>query len=125
MLAAMDVTQEREWAEKYRAAVQARISDPVLAAAAFRGHSPGLPDDLVLAVTDQAVHAFAYRPRGFSIRLKDQVALWRRADLGIAVHQGELSTLLTLEPRGGAGPLSLSSTSDDLSGHVLTELLRE
>jgi hypothetical protein len=125
MLAAMDAVQELEWAEKYRAAVQARTPEPVLAAATCSAHSDRLPPHLLLAVTPASVQAFAFRPRGFSIRLKECVASWAREGLHIAVREGALSTLLTLEDVAHGVPVVLSTSNDELSRRFLTELLRD
>lgn len=105
--------------EKYRAkyleAVQPHVADPVRAIGVFsrpgslamaglmhistavavsmEDRSSGLPRNVVMAVTDDAVHVFDFKPKGFNIKVKKEVATWPRA--GITVTKGEGGMLAT------------------------------
>lgn len=46
-----------------------------------------------MAVTDDAVHVFDFKPKGFNIRVKKEVVAWPRA--GLVVTKGEGSVLAT------------------------------
>ena len=62
-------------------------------AMAMEDRSSGLPRNVVMAVTDDAVHVFDFKPKGFNIKVKKEVAVWPRA--GIVVTKGEGGILAT------------------------------
>lgn len=117
---------QRKWIEQNRAHVQEHVDAPLVAyAACFRSGSygsmalaratplgglimsmvgkkraGGLPQNFVLAVTENKVHAFKYRPRGWSLKLGDEVAVWERAAVVVSAERAALSTHVTLESPG-------------------------
>ena len=53
----------------------------LLAGRAGKKKSGGLPQNVVLGVTDDKVHVFAYKPKGTSLKLKDPIAVWDRSSV--------------------------------------------
>jgi hypothetical protein len=114
----------RKWIEQNRGAVQEHLDAPVLAyAACFRTNSygamavskaasplagilmnlagkrkaGGLPQNFIVAVTEDTVHAFKYKPRGWTLKLGDEVAVWQRAGLRVTAQDTALTMRVTLE----------------------------
>ena len=104
-----------KYREKYLKALQPHVAHPIRAVGAFsrpgslaraglmhvspatavtfEDRSSGLPRNVVMAVTDDAVHVFDFKPKGFNIKVKKEVATWLRA--GIVVTKGEGGVLAT------------------------------
>ncbi|MEL7207984.1 MAG: hypothetical protein AAGK32_07075 [Actinomycetota bacterium] len=43
----------------------------------------GLPLNVLVAVSDDTVHVFDYKPKGTKVKVKDEVATWARSDLRV------------------------------------------
>ena len=120
--------KQAEWQEKYKEAVQPYADgEEVLAVGPFqrtgqylmtipligqlmglilylvyslshKKRSAGLPSNYLLVVTPSKVRALKYAPRGYSVNVKHEVAVWDRPDLRIVSRQdGGMATVLTFE----------------------------
>jgi len=47
-----------------------------------------LPNPVLIAVGDQGVYAFKFKPRGFSMKVKQEVRRWKRSEVAIEVGDG-------------------------------------
>ncbi|WP_052666768.1 hypothetical protein [Nitriliruptor alkaliphilus] len=57
-----------------------------------------LPTNVMVAVTDDAIHLFDFRPKGSSIKVKDEVAVWPRATTRVhSAKEGTLATRLVID----------------------------
>lgn len=114
---------QRKWMEDNRPEVQAHVDAPLVAyGACFRTGSyggmaamqvsglaglltsmagkkkaGGLPQNFLLAVTGTKVHAFKYRPKGFAIKVGDEVAVWERSAIVTSAERTSMTTRVTLE----------------------------
>jgi hypothetical protein len=119
----MSDADQRKWIEKNRSEVERATGAPVIAyAACFRSGSygamalthatplgglimnmvgkkkaGGLPQNFVIAVTADRVPAFKYKPRGWKLTLKDEVAVWDRASVRVSSEVKGMTTRVTLE----------------------------
>ncbi len=73
-----------------------------------KSRSGGLPTNFILAVTATKVHAFKYRPRGYTINLGKEVAVWNRRDLKLVSRvDGTVNTQLVPEATDEGQPKTL------------------
>src|SRR6266540_3393124 len=120
----MDDAQAAEWQERFNGMAAERVDKEVLAAGPFRrggaagqlalskagGGLPyaigalarkkkagGLPQRVFLVVTPTKLHAFDYAFKGRNYKLKDEAAVWDRADLRISTERKMNLTMLTIE----------------------------
>lgn len=50
-----------------------------------KGKAGGLPQNVVLALTEDKVYVFGFKPRGFGIKVKDPIAVWDRSGVVVSV----------------------------------------
>jgi hypothetical protein len=60
----------------------------------------GLPQNFIVAVTDAKVQAFKYRPRGWSLKLGDEVAEWDRDTIVASAEETQKTKRVTLVSPG-------------------------
>ena len=65
-----------------------------------KAQAGGLPQNFVVAVTPDTVQVFKYRPRGWSLKLGDRVALWSRSGMTVLSEKTQLTTRVTIESGG-------------------------
>jgi hypothetical protein len=63
--------------------------------------SSDLPNPVFIAVGDNTVYAFDYRPRGFKFKIKKEVARWPREDLDVAVEETDKMCYFTMTTGSG------------------------
>ncbi len=107
--------RDAKYRAKYVEALQPHVADPIRAVGVFsrpgslamagmmqlspaagyamEDRSSGLPRNVVMAVTDRSVHVFDFRPKGFNIKVKKEVATWSRE--GLVVTKGSGGMLAT------------------------------
>jgi hypothetical protein len=77
--------------------------------------SGGLPANVVLALTDDTLHAFAFKPGGWTLkpklRIKGEVARWARADLVVAAERRNITNALTFTQHSSGTSFHLEATS--------------
>lgn len=56
----------------------------------------GMPQNLILAVTAQRLHAFGYSPKGTKIKVKDEEAVWDRSDVQLSTEGKSLTQRITI-----------------------------
>lgn len=114
---------QRKWMEQNRPEIQQHVDAPLVAyGACFRTGSyggmaatkasplagmlmgmagkkkaGGLPQNFILAVTETKVHAFKYRPKGWKLKLGDEVAVWDRSAVQATAQRTSMTTRVTLE----------------------------
>jgi hypothetical protein len=149
-----DVSEEtvREYKAKFRAMAEEAVDEPVIAVGPFRrgGASAsfaaskmggglayaavslgrkksagGLPENIFLIVTPSKLHAFKYGMRGRNYRLKDEVAVWDRADLEISTEMKSGLTMLTIESstEGEKATLAPGGVKDDAFSQEVIDAL--
>jgi hypothetical protein len=70
----------------------------------------GMPLNVIVGVTADKVYVFPYKPKGFSVKLKDPVAAWDRADVRIErLKEGTVANRLRFHLPGGDS-IELDST---------------
>ena len=62
-----------------------------------RAQAGGLPQNFVVAVTDRDVQVFKYRPRGWTLKLGDRVAVWDRHAMVVSSEKTQMTTRVTVE----------------------------
>jgi hypothetical protein len=60
-----------------------------------------LPNPVFIAVGSDNVFAFAYKPRGFKVKIKKELARWPRADLTVAVEETGRMSYFTMATGSG------------------------
>lgn len=76
-----------------------------------KGKSDNLPQNFVVAVTDQQVYVFDYKPRGTSIKVKDPLRVWDRDQVRIhraPVKVGAMSNTYQVD-LAGQGSIQIES----------------
>ncbi len=76
-----------------------------------KGKADGLPQNFVVAVTDQQVYVFAYKPRGTSIKVKDPLRVWGRDQVRVhrtPVKVGAMSNTYQVD-LAGTGSINIES----------------
>ena len=135
----MDAAKQAKVEKMYRDAVQPHTNEPVLAAWIFyRAHSftkvglaqgsglgalaagaigkkkgAGLPQTFVLALTPTAVRAFKAKPRGFGVKVGDELMAWDRRALTVTAEQATVNMPVTLQPADGSEPVVCSTGKDE------------
>jgi len=56
----------------------------------------GMSQNVILAVTSQRLYAFGYTPRGTSIKVKDEEAVWERSAVEIELDRTSLTQRITI-----------------------------
>ena len=56
----------------------------------------GMSQNVVLAVTPERLYAFGYTPRGTSIKVKDEEAVWERSAVEIELDRTSLTQRITI-----------------------------
>lgn len=56
----------------------------------------GLSQNVLLAATPERIYAFSYAPRGTSIKVKGEEAVWNRADLEVEIENTNLTQRITI-----------------------------
>lgn len=144
----IDEAQLAEYRRQYKDAVQPRLDEEVLAVGPFqrtgqyfltipligqlglvfyliyqarnKQRAGSLPMNFLLAVTPTKVHAFKYRPGGYgSIKLKHEVAVWRRADIRVAeVVDGAMSSRVTLIVNENGETIRIACNTPQMGGQM-------
>ena len=58
----------------------------------------GLPMNVIIAVTDESVYVFDYKPKGTGIKIKDTVAIWDRGSVRVTTtEEGTLADRLAVQ----------------------------
>lgn len=65
----------------------------------------------LLALTADKLYAFNAVPRGTNLKVKDQVGVWRRADLAVTTEPKKMTTLVTFEVRSTGERFELEATT--------------
>jgi hypothetical protein len=65
----------------------------------------------LLALTADKLYAFNAAPRGTTWKVKEQVGVWRRADLAVATEDKKMTTLVTLEVLSTGQRIELEATT--------------
>lgn len=146
----MDAAKQAKVEQMYRDAVQPHTSEPVLAAWIFyrsgsfakvglaqvsglgalaagaigKKKAAGLPQTFVLAVTPTRVCAFKAKPRGFGVKIGDELLSWDRRGLVVTAEQAALTMTVTLEP-GGDGETVVCSTGKDEASLAMIRRMQE
>jgi hypothetical protein len=120
---------QRQWLQANLAAVQAKVTEPVVAYHVFyrsgswgqlaAGHiSPlaatvigavgkrragRLPQNFLLVLTPTKVQAFRYKSRGTAIKVGDELASWDRSAISVTVQETQLTMRLTIDSHAGGG----------------------
>jgi len=69
-----------------------------LARRSGRKKAGGLPMNVIVAVTDDSVYVFDYKPKGTGIKIKDTVAVWDRDSVRVsATEEGTLADRLVIQ----------------------------
>jgi hypothetical protein len=137
------MVDNQKYRDLYIAACQEHVGDPVRAVAVLsrpgamtrmgvlnisplasgvmgmsaKKQAGGLPHNVILAVTDSALHVFDYSPKRNSVKIKGEVATWNRADLQVKAADGKLATTLTFEFSDG-GQVQLEANNMGLEFNV-------
>jgi hypothetical protein len=72
--------------------------------------SGGLPPTVMVAVTDSAIHVFAYRQGRSSVKIKSEVGTWNRDGLRVTVQDGRMANLVAFDFADG-GHVELESSN--------------
>jgi hypothetical protein len=72
--------------------------------------SGGLPPTVLVAVTDSALHVFAYRQSRTSVKIKAEAATWNREGLRVTVQDGRMANLIAFDFADG-GHVELESSN--------------
>lgn len=76
-----------------------------------KGKADGLPQNFVVAVTDEQVYVFDFKPRGTSIKVKDALRVWNRNQVHLhrtPVKIGAMSNTYQVDIAGQA-PITIES----------------
>ena len=143
----MSMFDTEPYKQKYLEAVQPKVDEQVLGAWLFyrtggyaglalgkvsplagvvartvgKKRAGGLPNTFLLAVTPTKVRAFKCRA-GSRVKVGDELAVWDRAGLSVAVRDAALNTEVTLESPG-EGETVLCSTGKDATSKEFLSLL--
>jgi hypothetical protein len=135
----MDAAKQAKVEKMYRDAVQPHTDEQVLAAWIFyrsasfakvglaqvsglgalaagaigKKKAAGLPQTFVLAVTPTSVRAFKAKPRGFGVKVGDEVAVWDRRGLRVTAEPAPVNTTVTLASAGGGDQVVCSTGKDE------------
>jgi hypothetical protein len=70
----------------------------------------GLPLNVIIGATADKIYVFPYKPKGLSVKLKDPVAVWDRAEVRVErLKEGTLANRLRFNLPGGES-IELDST---------------
>ncbi|MEA2385918.1 MAG: hypothetical protein QOJ22_92 [Thermoleophilaceae bacterium] len=146
----MDAAKQAKVEQMYRDAVQPHTTEPVLAAWMFyrsgsfakvaltqvsglgalaagalgKKKAAGLPQTFVLAVTPTHVRAFKAKPRGFGVKVGDELLSWDRRGLTVTAQQATVNTTVTLQP-SGEGETVVCSTGKDEASLAMIRAMQE
>jgi hypothetical protein len=142
------VEEQRRWMEQNRSRVEEKTGAPVLAFSTFyrtgswgqmgaRQISPlaasamkllgkrkagGLPPHFILALTDDRLHAFKYKPRRDVIEVGDEVGSWDRAGIRACVQETAITMRLTVESPADGGSLVCDTGKAEITDEFLSKL---
>src|ERR1700712_859532 len=137
----MDAAKQAKVEQMYRDAVQSHTNEPVLAAWMFyrsgsfakvglaqvsglgalaagaigKKKAAGLPQTFVLALTPTHVRAFKAKPRGFGVKVGDELLSWERRTLVVTAEQATVNMTVTLQPNGEGETVVCSTGRDEAS----------
>jgi hypothetical protein len=140
--------EQRQWAEHNRAQVEEKTGRPVraytvfyrtgswgtmgaqhispLAASAMKfigkRKAGGMPPQFVLALTDERLHAFAYKQRRNDIDVRDEVGAWDRAAIRASVEETTLTMRLTIESPAEGTKVVCDTGKAAITNEFLAEL---
>lgn len=60
----------------------------------------GLSQNVIIAATPERIYAFNYAPRGTSIKVKGEEAVWNRAEIEVALENTKITQRITIESPG-------------------------
>ena len=135
----MDAAKQAKAEKMYREAVQPHTDETVLAAWIFyrsgsfakvaltqvsglaamasgavgKRKAAGLPQTFVLAVTPTHVRAFKAKPRGFGVKVGDELMSWDRRALTVTAEPATVNTTVILQPRDGGDSVVCSTGKDE------------
>jgi hypothetical protein len=145
----MDAAKQAKVEKMYRDAVQPHTDEQVFAAWIFyrsgsfakmglaqvsglgalaagsigKKKAAGLPQTFVLAVTPTSVRAFKAKPRGFGVKIGDEVGTWDRRGLSVAAEPAAVNTTVTLS--FGDGSQIVCSTGKDEGSLAMIRAMQE
>jgi len=61
----------------------------------------GLPNPVFIAVGEQNIYAFRYKPRGFKFKIKEEAARWPRKDITVESETGGKMVTFTISTTMG------------------------
>lgn len=82
-----------------------------------------LPNPVLLAVGEEGVYAFEFKPRGFKMKVKKEVRRWVRSDVAIAVEGGTRMTAFSLCAPEGRYDFEATTMNRDGSNDVLDQFI--
>ena len=117
----MNSRRERSSADRYRAAAQQRVDEPVLAAGLFhrrraRTRTSAFPRTFVVAVTPTRLHAFAASD---ARDLGEEVAVWDRHAIQVRAQDTSMNTRVTIAEPGASGKVVCRTGRDERSRSVV------
>jgi hypothetical protein len=141
----MNATQQAEWDQKYREAVQPKLDEPLLKAGLFyrsggfaslavgpfsglaamvtrtigKQKAGGFPNQFIIAVTPMRVYVFKCSIAYGKIKVKDELAVWDRAGLHVTAEETTVNTKVTIESETDKEKVVCSTGKDALSQSVI------
>ena len=148
MSLSFSVEEQQAWVEKNRARIQEKTDAPVLAFSTFYrtgswGQLPmqhvsplaasamkligkrkagGMPPSFILALTDDRLYAFKYKPRRDVIEVGDEIGSWDRTGIAAGVEETALTMRLTISSPGDGGKLVCDTGKADITDRFLAYL---
>ena len=148
MSLSFSVEEQQAWVDGNRARVEKKTGAPVLAFSTFYrsaswGQLPmqhvsplaasamkligkrkagGLPSSFLLALTDDRLYAFKYKPRRDVIEVGDEVGSWDRSAIAASVEETALTMRLTISAAGDGGKVVCDTGKADITDRFLAYL---
>jgi hypothetical protein len=101
----------------------------MLSGRAAKKKSGGLPEQIILAVTDDKVYVFEFKPTGLNVKVKDPLVIWDRSQMTAErLKEGGMWDRLRLHVPDRDEPLDLTSnkmpgSSEDFNAPVIDVLV--
>ncbi len=144
----MKEKKKEQWRQKFKEAVQTKVDEQVLGAGPFyragswagaglaqisgagalgaslfgKKKAAGLPQNFIIAVTPTKVYAFGYKPRSSKVKVKDELAVWDRANLKVTTEEKTMSTRVVFESPGEGEKVECDTGKDDFTAPILSLL---
>ena len=81
--------------------MSAVIASKLMGGAGMSVETTRLPNPVFIAVGENTIYAFKYKPRGFKFKIKKEVARWPKAEVSVSVEETSMMCYFGLTTGSG------------------------